>query len=300
MPVMSIVRPGMLTTIQDLGRWGFQSRGVPVSGAMDPYSHRLANRLVGNDDNAATLEVTMIGPRVTFDEPATVAVTGAEFRLTVDELPVPMNTRADIRAGSVLRFGERHKGARAYVAVRGGLDVPQVLGSRSTHVQTRMGGLDGRALRSGDRVSCGSEWRNETDKATRPLRLPDGGAVLRVIPGATAEFGCLTGQRFRVSPESDRMGYRLQGPGDGGGRSGDLISHAQPHGAVQVPPAGQPILLMADHGTTGGYRVGAVVITADLPLAAQLAPGDWVEFEPCSLEDADRARLEQEAALGRA
>ena len=150
MAVLSILRSGMFTTVQDLGRWGFQSRGVPVSGALDWYSHRLANLLLGNDRQMATLEVTLMGPHVRFDAAVAIAVTGAEFRLTLDDVPVEMNRVIEVGSGSIVKFGERRHGARAYLAVAGGVDVPEVLGSRSTHVLTGMGGLERRALRAGD------------------------------------------------------------------------------------------------------------------------------------------------------
>lgn len=302
----------MFTTVQDLGRWGFQSRGVSVSGAMDRYAHRLANRMVGNADNAATLEVTMMGPHVESEEDTAFVVTGAAFELTLNGTAVGMNHPIAAPAGSILKFGERRCGARAYIAVAGGLDVPEVLGSRSTHVLTKMGGIEGRALRGGDRIpilkkelrgkgqGAGASGGGLTPRPSplTPLVVPRGGARVRVIPGEPETFAHLAARRFRVSPQSNRMGYRLEGADLEAGPAGDLISHAVPTGAVQVPPTGQPIMLMADHATTGGYSVGATVITADLPLAAQLAPGDWIEFEPCSLEEADRALLVQEAALG--
>jgi antagonist of KipI len=302
----------MFTTVQDLGRWGFQARGVPVSGAMDQYSHRFANRLVGNADNAATLEATLIGPQIAFAEEAAFAVTGAAFGLTLDGQTVEMNQMIAAKAGSVLKFGELVGGARAYIAVAGGIDVPRVLGSRSTHVLTRMGGLEGRALRAGDRLETG-KTESGALFAPEPLekcpRLPSGGARLRVIPGAPDLFAHLESRRFRVSPRSDRMGYRLEVIVASGssrtppvaGRTpptGELISRAVAMGTVQVPPTGEPILLMADHATTGGYAVAGTVITADLPVAAQLAPGDWIEFHASSLDEADRALAEQEASLG--
>src|SRR5687768_4340931 len=155
MAAVSILRPGMFTTVQDLGRWGFQSRGVPVSGALDWYSHRLANRLLGNAPAMATLEVTLIGPHLRFEADTVFAVTGAEFRLTLDDAPVEMNRPVEAGSGAILKFGERVRGARAYVAIAGGIEVPTVLGSRSTHVLTRMGGHHGRALRTGDALRVG-------------------------------------------------------------------------------------------------------------------------------------------------
>ena len=294
---LSIVRPGMLTTVQDLGRWGYQSRGVPVSGALDWFSHRLANRLLGNAENAATLEVTMMGPHLRFESETTFAVTGADFRLTLDDTTVEMNRRIEARAGALLRFGERFRGARAYFAVAGGIDVPEVLGSRSTHLLTGMGGHYGRALRAGDVLAHG----NEVGRDFRPMRpeTPPGHICrLRVIPVDEKLAASLTAQRFQVSPRSDRMGYRLEGATTPIASAGELISSAVPTGAIQVPPTGQPILLMNDHATTGGYAIAAVVITTDLPVAAQLAPGDGVEFDACSFETADAELRRREAMLG--
>jgi antagonist of KipI len=304
MPALSILRPGMLTTVQDLGRWGFQSHGVPVSGAMDQYSHRLANRLVGNRETAATLEVTLIGPQVALDGDVSFAVTGAAFDLALNGVSVEMNRMVAAKPGSILKFGERRLGARSYIAIAGGVEVPEILGSRSTHVVTRMGGVEGRALRAGDRVEIGKKGSGAIfdttafEKCTRPL-FPRGGARLRAIPAEPRLFEHLASQRFIISPHSDRMGYRLEGVAIGEGPTGEFISRAVATGSVQLPPTGQPILLMADHATTGGYAIAATVITADLPMAAQLSPGEWIEFEACLLETADDALREQEAALGR-
>jgi antagonist of KipI len=298
---LTILRPGLFTTVQDLGRWGFQSRGVPVSGALDWYSHRAANHLVGNDPDMATLEVTLVGPHMRFDGGALFAVTGAEFRLTLDDVPVEMNRMLEARPGSILRFGERLTGARAYLAAAGGIDVPKVLGSRSTHVLTRMGGYEGRALRAGDILPAGTArdvravtapWGTLTRKAQR--------GRLRVIAADERLAVKVVSQRFRVSTQSDRMGYRLEDGFISAAPGGELISSAVPTGAIQVPPTGKPILLMNDHATTGGYAVAAALITADLPVAGQLAPGDWVEFEACSIEFANDELHRLEAALERA
>jgi antagonist of KipI len=301
MAALSILRPGMFTTVQDEGRWGFQSRGVPVSGAMDWYSHRLANQLLGNDRAMATLEVTLMGPQIRFDMSTAFAVTGADFHLTLDEVPVAMNRMIDVTAGGILKFGERLRGARAYVAVRGGIDVPAVLGSRSTHVLTRLGGYQGRALKAGDTLSTGKSGdaggvSGQSAITPQPLPVPPM-TKLRVIPAHEHLFAQLCTQRFRVSPESDRMGYRLDGGTVADSPTGELISVALPTGAIQVPPTGKPIVLMNDHATTGGYALAGAVITADLPIAGQLAPGDWIEFEGCSLETADAELRKRERQL---
>ena len=319
---VTVVRPGLLTTIQDAGRWGYQDLGVPVSGPMDHVAPRLANTLVGNPRDAATLEATWLGPELRMEQETRVAVAGGDLHATLDSADVPLHTPVRCRAGSVLRFGDRRSGARAYVAFDGGIAVPRVLGSRATHVLSGLGGFVGRALKAGDRVPLGDpesdvatlradpSVAHADTRATLPAAGPDqqarsaGGARLRVLPGPQAErFGpsaleVLQGTRYTVSPQSDRMGYRLTGGAPvPGATGGDMISEAAFVGSVQVPPAGGPILLMADRQTTGGYPQVAVVITADLPLAGQLGPGDWIEFEVCTRGDAIAALIEQEGKL---
>jgi antagonist of KipI len=298
-----VIRPGLHTTVQDLGRWGFQAQGVPVSGAMDSYAHRLANRLVGNRDDSATLEVTLAGADLLFDDPRAVAVTGATFDLELDGQVVPPHAAFDVRAGSVLRFGARRNGARAYVAISGGLDVPVVLGSRSTHVGSRVGGIAGRMLVAGDSVPLGSATSQVASRrvrsalpapATGRVRVVAGPHVDRFAPGA---LDALQASAYRVLPQSNRMGFRLSGPPLEHASGADIVSDATPVGALQVPASGQPILLMADHQTTGGYTIVAVVITADLGLAAQLAPGDLIQFEVCKPGQALSALIARERAL---
>ena len=319
---VTVLRPGLLTTIQDVGRWGYQDLGVPVSGPMDHVAPRLANALVGNPRDAATLEATWLGPELRMEQETRVAVTGGDLRATLDRAEVPLHTPVRCRAGSMLRFGDRRSGARAYVAFDGGIAVPRVLGSRATHVLSGLGGFGGRALKTGDRVPLGEP---ETDFATLradpsvvhadtraaiPAAGSDqqvhsaGGARLRVLPGPQAEhlgpsaLEVLQATRYTVSPQSDRMGYRLTGGAPArSATGGDMISEAAFVGSVQVPPAGGLILLMADRQTTGGYPQLAVVITADLPLAGQLGPGDWIEFAVCSRGDAIAALIEQEGKL---
>ena len=284
-----------MTTVQDLGRWGWQATGVPVSGAMDVFSHRVANRLVGNADGLATLEVTLTGPELTFNQNAVCAVAGAEFFLSVDGVAVEMNRAIHVKCGSTLSFGERARGARAYVAVAGGFDVPEVLGSRSTHTLTRMGGHDGRALRRGDTLPIGA---TDTRQGVGPFALLQRAAALRIVVCDARLAARVLSQRFRISPRSNRMGYRLEGGEDPVAGTGELISGAVATGSIQVPPDGRPILLMNDHATTGGYALAGAVITADLPIAGQLAPGDPIQFVECSLADADEALRLQEAQLG--
>jgi antagonist of KipI len=300
-----VIRPGMLTTIQDLGRWGSQGNGVPVAGPMDAYSHRLANRLIGNRDDAAALEVTLMGPELQASgRDVTCIVCGAWFDATVDGRSIDASRPFVIAAGARLRLGTRRRGARATVAVGGGIVCPPILGSRSTSVVSRMGPFDGRALAAGDVLPVGPPVANPRRSAGRALVMPDGGARLRCIVGPheamfTKEaLETIFTSRFIVTPQSNRMGYRLEGSVLRHSNSADILSDATPIGSIQVPASGQPILLMADRQTTGGYPKIATVITADLPLAGQLAPGDWIEFVECTRAEAVEALRHQEAALG--
>jgi biotin-dependent carboxylase-like uncharacterized protein len=303
---MTIIDPGLLTTVQDGGRWGQQSSGVPVSGAMDWIAYRTANALVGNTSGAAALEATVAGPKLRFEQRSTFAVAGADLGATLDGVRVPHCAAVSCPAGGVLRFGNRVFGARAYLAIDGGIEVPRVLASRSTHVLSRMGGWHGRALMQGDRLALGGPGpapgrRRPTPEATAYVR--GGGARVRVMPGPQSEYfpadalDALERTRFIVSPQSNRMGYRLQGGRIPRLTEQEMISDAAFTGAIQVPSSGEPILLMADHQTTGGYPQLAVVITADVPLAAQLSPGDWIEFRVCSRAEALSALVAQEARL---
>lgn len=302
-----VIKPGMLTTVQDRGRWGFQSRGVPVSGPMDPLSHRVANALVGNGSGAATLEVTLLGPDLEFEEERVAAVAGAEFSLTIDGRPMPTHAPFLVPAGARLRFGPRRSGARAYLAVAGGIAVTPVLGSRATHVISGMGGADGRPLRAGDRLPVGRPPEGQASTSLPAPIVPPPGqpARVRVLPGpqdgyfAAGALEALCSAPYTVAPNSDRMGFRLDGPRLVHAASADIISDATPLGVLQVPASGQPILLMADRQTTGGYPKIATVIAADLAVAGQLAPGDTIAFEVCSLRDALAALIAQEQVLQR-
>jgi antagonist of KipI len=305
MASLTVVRAGMLTTVQDLGRWGHQSAGVPVAGPMDSYSHRLANRLVGNDADAAALEITLVGPELDVDGDVLCAVCGAHFEITTGGRPLALNHIFELHRGDRLKFGERTAGARATLAVRGGFDLPAVLGSRATSLISAMGPLAGRAVSAGTVLPVGRATAAALPaEACVPLRLPEGGVRLHAIPGphealfAPEALEVFFGARFTLSTQSNRMGYRLEGPVLAHGPNADLLSDATPIGSVQVPKSGQPILLMADRQTTGGYPKIATVIGADLPLAGQLAPGDWVRFAPCTRREAVDAlhRLERRLA----
>jgi biotin-dependent carboxylase-like uncharacterized protein len=305
----------MLTTVQDLGRRGYQGLGVPVSGPMDTYSHRLANQALGNDPMAAALEITLLGPELEADGELVCAIAGAEIEVSVDGVAVPRHRPFHMPAGSRIRCGARGKGTRLTLAVQGGFDLPPTFGSRATHLVSRMGPFGGRPLRAGDRLpiasqgsrgsqgSQGSRGSQGSQGSPMPLDLPEGGADVRVVAAAHRErftdeaWRLLVAERFTVSPQSNRMGYRLEGPVLGHVGAADILSEAMPIGALQVPASGQPILLMAERQTTGGYATIANVITADLPVAGQLAPGDWIAFTPVTHAEAIAALRVREAAL---
>jgi antagonist of KipI len=301
---ISVIRPGLFTTVQDRGRWGQQASAVPVSGAMDLVSHHVANLLVGNGDDAATLEVTLAGPALRMEQETRVAITGADLQASIDGGATPIGVATRCRPGSVLRFGERRSGTRAYVAFDGGIDVPMTFGSRATHVGAALGGLDGRALAAGDRLPLGPASDGRASWSLDTPAIPNGGARLRILLGpqddffAEPAFTLLERTRFLVTPQSNRMGYRLSGASIPRTSDREMISDATFVGAIQIPASGEPILLMSDRQTTGGYPQIATVITADLPLAGQLAPGDWVEFARCTRAEAIAALRDQEARLG--
>ena len=300
---ITIVRPGMLTTVQDLGRWGQQHLGVPVAGPMDWYSHRLANLLVGNPEDAAALEITLLGPELTANADITCAVTGGAFEVLCGATLVPLATAFRVPRGERLVIRGRTQGARATLAVAGGIDVPAVLGSRSTSLLSRLGPFGGRALAPGDVLPVGAVRPRHVTPDCHSLPLPSGGARLRVVLGPHAgRFSddvrrAFFSSRYVVTPDSNRMGYRLDGAVLAQAEAGDMLSDATPIGSLQVPPSGLPILLMADRQTTGGYPKIATVITADLPLAGQLAPGDWIEFVECPRRAAVDALRRRFAAL---
>ena len=301
---ITVLRPGLFTTIQDIGRWGHQASGVPVSGPMDRLSHRVANALVGNEPTAALLEVTLAGPEIRIENGAVIAVTGADLGARLDAEDIPLHRPIKCRPGAVLRFGERRSGARAYIAFSGGITVSPMLGSRATHTYSGLGGLDGRPIAAGDRLSLGHErafspWR----VISTPRTSATGGVRVRVMPGPQLDYfppeaiEVLQRTRFTVTSQSDRMGYRLTGATIPRVEDREMISDATFAGALQVPPSGDPILLMSDRQTSGGYPQIATVITADLSMAGQLAPGDWIEFEICTRQQAMSALIAQEGAI---
>jgi antagonist of KipI len=303
--VLRVVEPGLFTTIQDLGRPGAIASGVPAGGAMDRFAHRAANLLAGNSPQDATLECTMSGPHLIADEPCLVAVTGADFDLRVNGAPAPTWTGIFLGRGDRLAFGGRRSGARVYIAVAGGFEADRWLGSRSTNLMAGRAGMHGRSLSGGDLLSIATQPSHPAIAGRhlpRALRPDYSDHTLLAMPGPhvrrlDAEARrLLFSAEFRVSREADRMGYRLEGPpltisGD------ELLSFGLVAGAVQLPRSGQPILLMADHQTAGGYPVVATVVSASMHQAGQLAPGDTLRLAQTTAPQATRARLALSAAL---
>jgi biotin-dependent carboxylase-like uncharacterized protein len=309
MGALHVIKAGLLTTIQDRGRWGLQARGVSVAGPMDPRAHRVANALVGNPPDAATLEITLVGPELELqgDRERAMAVAGAQFELTLNGAAAPMNLPFVAREGGRLKFNRRLRGARAYLAVDGGIAVPAVFGSRSTHLPSRVGGLDGRVLRAGDTLPLGPAGRRADAGKPAPLAdlvtLPATTPRIRVLAGPDSErfhdsaVDVLQAASYTVGHDSNRMGYRLQGPPLRHSRGADIISDVTPLGTLQVPASGLPILLMADRQVTGGYPRIATVITADIGVVGQLAPGDSIAFALCEPREAVSALIAQERAF---
>ncbi len=304
MSTLLVERPGLLTTVQDQGRWGVQHLGVPVSGWMDDWSARLANRLVGNADGEALLEVTWLGPTLRAEGPISIAIAGAVFDVTVGDYRMRTPLACPVADGATIEFGERQRGTRAYLAVSGGIAVPPVLGSRSTDIRSGLGGLDGRRLQKGDRLPVGASsnvvdslrnvappsWLGE-EPGLRVLRASDDSAVAREY------FLRLCDAQYRLAAASDRTGYRLMADRPLPEAEATMLSQPVVTGAIQLPPGGSPLLLMADRQTTGGYTIVAVVAAADLPLAGQLGPGDSCRFVPCEWDQARIGAVERARTL---
>ena len=296
--MIEILDPGFLSTVQDAGRYGWLRYGVPPSGPLDAVAFQAANALVRNTPGAAGLEVTWTGPALRITRDALIAVCGADFELWAGRRAVPTWHSVVLRAGEVLRFGARSNGARAYLAVDGGLALSPYLGSQATYLPGRFGGMEGRALRAGDRLplhrgqfdpfaAAGIRWSS----SLRPRYSSN--PTLRVILGpqheAFTQEGIATflSNPYTLSATSDRMGARLQGRAVAHTGTGSSISDGVIAGCIQVPPDGQPIVMLADHQSTGGYPKIAVVLQADLPLLAQLLPGDQVRFQAFGLTTED-------------
>jgi biotin-dependent carboxylase-like uncharacterized protein len=304
--VFEILDGGFFTTVQDVGRYGYQRYGVPVSGAMDLFAIRAANLLVGNSPSAAALELTLVGPRIRMLTDAVLAIAGADLVPQLDGGPV-QGWRAFVAPeGAVLGFGNARDGLRAYLAVAGGVDVPVVLGSRSTFTRGALGGFEGRIIQSGNRISAGAAAAAQVEGHAFPVRdIPTYGHhhVVRVLRGPQDDAFTAGGietffsSEYVVTSKSDRVGCRLAGAPVSHRGSADIVSDGIPFGAIQVAADGLPMILLADRGTTGGYTKLATVISADLPRLAQAVPGDRVCFRDVALTDAHQALRQQELTL---
>ncbi len=311
--MLKILKGGMLTSVQDLGRYGFQKYGVIASGAMDPFAHRLANLLVGNHENTAALEISFTGPSIEFETDACIALCGGDLSPQLDGRSCGMWRILAVKKGSVLSFGAPKKGCRTYLAIAGGIDVPEVMHSKSTYLRATIGGFQGRPLKSGDRIPlnpvdpkrlaslliAASSEQHWQIPAIRYFNEP----VVRIMKGrqfdlfdADSHKQLFTGS-FTVGAHSDRMGYRLEGVPLSLEKATELLSEPVSFGSIQVPPDGNPIILMADRQTTGGYPKIGQVASIDLPLISQLKPGDKIRFQEISLEDAQQRIIAQEQQI---
>lgn len=300
MRVIEVLEPGLFTTVQDLGREGFGPMGVSPSGAADPVSLRLGNKLVGNTDVAAGLEMTLLGGAFRFPEGGMVALAGSDFGATLDQAPAAMWTSIDVQPGQTLRVGPTRSGARCYLCIQGGIEVKPFLGSASTHILSGLGGLEGRALRRGDVLSVGAVtglFRARTMAPQAPRK------ALRVTDGPQSDWfpeasrAAFYGRKYRVTEEANRMGLRLEGAAVAAPHGGQMITEGVSPGAIQIPAGGQPIILFVEQQTTGGYPKIANVIAADLSSVGQLRPRDEIQFERVSPETARSLLREQEDLL---
>jgi len=298
--MIEVIKPGLFTTIQDLGRWGYQSYGVGIAGALDPFALSAANLLVGNPENAAGLEITVQGPALKFHRETTLAIAGADLDPRLDGQSIPNRTCVLAPSASTLGFKARKSGVRAYLAVSGGIDVPLVMESRSTYLLGKFGGLDGRAIKAQDLLPMGNppaNYRKGVGRSFPEEFLPPyrKNPTLRVVLGPFDEFFSQEGVRdflstpYTITAQSDRMGYRLRGIPITRHKKEELITCGLANGTIQVPPNGQPIVLLVDRQTIGGYPVIATMIHADLPLVAQSAPGDELRFSAVSPDEGREA-----------
>jgi antagonist of KipI len=311
---VEVLKAGLLTTVQDRGRFGCAMLGVGRAGAMDDAAMRIANALVGNAVDAPVLELTLVGPRLRFDAAATIAIVGAEFSARAGDRGIDAWRPIDVDAGEEIEIGHTRRGLRAWLAIGGGLLVEPTLGSASTDVNAGLGGPDGRALRDGDRLEIGPFFRSTPSRAKRPSSWSidprpwfdaDPDHPIRLIRGA--HFDALDAESrsllfetgFRVASESNRVGVRFDGPRLALASPIELVSEPLAFGTLQLPPGGQPIALMAEHPTVGGYpRIGQIA-AVDLPRLAQRRPGETVRFAEIDLDAAQTRYLERERALSK-
>lgn len=301
--MITIQKSGILATIQDIGRFGYAQYGIITSGAMDKWSMQVANILVGNERHEAVIEVTLGQTAMTFHTAAVIAVYGADLQAMRNDAPLPLGRPIQMHCGDRLSFGYSKKGCRAYIAVRGGIDVPTIMNSKSTYLRAQFGGYKGRALKKGDTLHISSHTLHTDRKAFYPLRQIC--SSIRVLPHVEQQQFTETSQdaffhhRYTIARQADRMGYRLKGPILTRNTTQEMLSEAVLEGTIQVANDGQLVILLADHQTTGGYpRIGQVA-AVDIPLLAQLKPGDTLQFQPITLDDAIAALRKEQQALRR-
>ncbi len=302
-----VLKGGLLTTVQDMGRTGFQSQGFGVGGVMDRRSFRIANLLLDNPENEAALECTLIGPTLEFTSPMIIALAGGDFRPELNDEPVKMYTALYVKKGDVLRVGSARTGRTCYIAFSNYLSVPVVLGSRSTNLKCGIGGFKGRKLEAGDYIETRITRRQYLPfflSRTLPLHDFDSdSAAIRVVMGPQEDRFSRKGLEtflqndYTVSADFDRMGVRLDGPFIESKTGSDIISDGIAYGAIQVPSHGKPIILLSDRQTTGGYAKIATVASVDIPKLAQRRTGDRVRFTPISVQQAQQLLLEEEAEM---
>lgn len=306
--MLTIRKGGMQTTVQDLGRPGFQKYGIVTAGAMDPYAPRIANLLVGNEENAAVLEITLMGPVIFFEEDYVISICGGDLSPEMDGKEVGSWRSISVKRGQTLTFGKPRLGSRAYLALAGGICVPEVMKSRSTYLRADLGGYKGRALETGDQLVVGAKTQaNESPVREHSWFVPSPSyssePEIRVTSGRQFDlFSEESRQRFfsepfKLSSQSDRMGFRLDGPQLTLTEKQEMLSEAVVFGSIQVPPDGNPVILMADRQTIGGYPKIAEAITVDLPLISQLKPGNHIRFKEVSIEEAQRLLRLQEKTI---
>jgi biotin-dependent carboxylase-like uncharacterized protein len=307
MEALEILHGGTFTTIQDLGRKGYQRFGMPTAGAMDITSLRLANRLVQNEDGQACLEITFIGLRLLALRDVIIAVTGGDLMPKMNGSPLPLWQTVPFRKNSEISFTGVRNGIRSYVAVAGGIQVPDTMGSKSTYTRAGVGGFEGRPLKKGDRLRIGRQRPGLYPSRIKEAFIPRYGGKwkTRVIMGPQEDYfskkgiETFTSTEYTITPQSDRMGYRLEGPVIDHAKGADIISDATCLGSVQVPGHGFPILLLADRQTTGGYPKIATALTVDVYDLGQAKPGDRIRFIPISVMEAHGIRKNYERHMKR-
>lgn len=305
MGLIRIHNQGFLTTVQDLGRYGFQQFGMPVAGAMDSHSLQLANFLVGNDIGEACLEATFLGPEIEFLSNALIAVCGGDTTMKLNDAEVEMNTSIRIEKGDALSFGMMKTGCRLYIAFSGGIDVPIVMGSKSTYLRAKIGGFNGRSLFVGDELKIGNPPNNPQFRSLNSSNLLNikSKQNIRFIVGSEVSRFTFEGistflkSEYTITPKSDRMGYRLSGPKIEHSNGADIISSGISSGAVQVPGHGEPIIMLSDHQTVGGYTKIANIISLDLPLLGQMKAGDSIRFTEVRLPEAQKLLIEHQQKM---